>query len=260
MKLIPVYFTRLLFAILVASAVAVAQPVTNVTIMPSLPNSADTIILRLTTGVAFAYVGDAYRVRLAGNTLRVTLGARVARVLPPVLPPTIPGAEFTYVQIGNLPAGSYLIDVVQAGQNGASDVLVASGMSFEVTDARATKSAPYVRLNYSDHWWKPTESGWGLFIWQDRLDRVLAAWFTYGADGKPTWYTVQLGQWTSTNTYEGQVIQSTGPSFLNFAPGSTVGVQAVGTAKLVFSDANNGTFTYTVQNVTQSKEITRFRP
>ena len=130
----------------------------------------------------------------------------------------------------------------------------------KVTDNRATKVAPYIRLNYADHWWTPAESGWGLFVWHDNLDRVLAAWFTYGADNRAEWYTIQAGQWTNFNQYEGQIIKTTGPVFSSFVPGSAVQAQSVGTAKLVFTDVNTGTFTYTLNNVTQTKNITRFRP
>ena len=122
------------------------------------------------------------------------------------------------------------------------------------------KTRPYVALNVADHWWNPTESGWGLFIWHDRLDRLLAAWFTYGADNKPVWYTIQGGAWTGSNVYEGSIYQTTGPVFSAFTPGSNIGVQAVGTAKLGFSFDNTGTFTYTLNGVTQTKQITRFKP
>ena len=232
-----------------------AQANGSVTITPNNPTSADAIVVRyVTIPEGTRFVRDSYRVSMANGRIKLTLGE--------VIPSTIINIGLSIpidMSIGTLPTGNYVVDLYRAITN-SPDVAVSLNIPLTVTDDRVTKTAPYVRLNYSDHWWKPTESGWGLFVWHDRLDRVLAAWFTYGADGKPTWYTVQLGQWTSFSTYEGQVIQSTGPGFLNFSPGSTVGVQAVGTAKLAFSDANNGTFTYTVQNVTQSKDITRFRP
>ena len=234
---------------------ASAQTTGTVIISPANPTSADTIVVRyMVRFLGTRFVRDAYRTSMTDNRIRLTLGeVRTDPVIDPGL--TFP----IDMRLGPLPAGNYVVDLYTAVANQA-DVAVSLNHPLTVSDDRVTKSAPYVRLNYSDQWWKPSESGWGLFIWHGHSDQVMAAWFTYGADGKAAWYTIQLGRWTSFSTYEGQVIQSTGPSFLNFAAGSTVGVQAVGTAKLVFSDANNGTFSYTIQNVTQSKDITRFRP
>ena len=129
-----------------------------------------------------------------------------------------------------------------------------------VTDNRTVKTAPFVRLNYSDHWWNPAEPGWGLFIWQDNLDRVIAAWFTYGSDNKADWFTIQTGSWVGFNRYDSPMIRTTGPVFSAFVPGSAVQTQVVGNASLSFTDANNGTFTYTLNGVTQTKAITRFKP
>ena len=60
--------------------------------------------------------------------------------------------------------------------------------------------------------------------------------------------------------YDGQLIKTTGPSFAAFVPGGAVQTQAVGSASLNFTDADNGTFTYTLNGVTQTKNITRFKP
>ena len=131
--------------------------------------------------------------------------------------------------------------------------------SFAVGRA-ADRTKPNILLIYADDWWSPAESGWGLFIWHDNLDRVLAAWFTYGADNRAEWYSIQGGQWTKSFEYQGQIIKTIGPDFSAFVPGSSVQVQSVGTAKLSFTDLNNGTFTYTLNGVTQTKNITRFKP
>ena len=77
---------------------------------------------------------------------------------------------------------------------------------------------------------------------------------------RPEWYSIQAGSWVSFGQYEGQVIKTTGPGFSTFVPGSTVQTQVVGTATLNFTDANNGTFAYTLNGLAQTKNITRFRP
>ena len=172
--------------------------------------------------------------------------------------PTIdPGLIFFVdMDIGRLPSGSYVIDIFGAGAGaGQPDTAIVVDIPLVVTDNRVAKTAPYVQLNFADQWWNPAESGWGLFIWHDKLDRVLAAWFTYGSDNKAEWYTIQSGSWVNYKQYDGQLIKTTGPSFAAFVPGSAVQVQAVGTASLNFTDANNGTFTYTLNGVTQTKRV-----
>ncbi|MEO8384647.1 MAG: hypothetical protein ABI583_05360 [Betaproteobacteria bacterium] len=223
-------------------------------VTPANPTAADSVVLVYRTrlfGVLF--LRDSYRVSMSSNRIRVTMGELDTSA-------TIdPGLTFDLqFDVGRLPAGSYLIDLYQA-RAGQPDALIQSDVPLTVTDNRIAKATPYVRLNYSDHWWNPAESGWGLFIWHDNRDRLLAAWFTYGADNRAEWYTIQAGQWTRSVQYEGQIIKTTGPVFSSFVPGSNVQAQVVGTATLIFTDVNNGTFTYTLNGVTQTKPITRFK-
>ena len=227
----------------------------KVTLLPTTPTSADSITLRYRTNIFGArFLGDSYRLSMTNNRIRIVYGA-VSQV------PTIdPGLTFFVdMDIGRLPSGSYTVDLVHADA-GQPDSPIVVDIPLVVTDNRTAKASPYVRLNYADHWWNPADSGWGLFIWHDNLDRVLAAWFTYGSDNKADWYTIQLGSWVSFNRYDGQVIRTTGPAFSSFVPGSSVQTQVVGSASLNFTDANNGTFTYTLNGVTQTKNITRFKP
>ena len=204
-------------------------------------------------GLGTRNYSDPVQVSQENNRIRVVLG------IPGFgTPAPIPGSEFTYAELGKLPAGTYVVDVFSRG-SGTQQVAITTGIPLVVTDGRAGKPAPWVQLNYADHWWNPAESGWGLFIWHDSRDRVLAAWFTYGSDNKADWYTIQAGSWLFFNRYEGQVIKTTGPAFSAFVPGSVVQAQSVGTANIVFTDANNGVFTYTLNGVTQSKAITRFK-
>lgn len=240
------------------SAITFAQPPPTIVISPAAPSSADVITMRIDRGSPIPYLADSYRVSQQGNRLRVTLGS--VALLPGIPPPSLPGAQFTFVELGKIPTGSYSVDVFAPNANNQGEVALATGLSLVVSDARALKAAPYVQLNYADHWWNPAESGWGLFVWHDKLDRVLAAWFTYGSDNKAEWYTIQSGSWVNNKQYDGQLIKTTGPSFAAFVPGSTVQAQVVGSASLNFTDANNGTFTYTLNGVTQTKAITRFKP
>ena len=224
-----------------------------VVVLPTAPNSSDTILVRLNLGVTPPlFTGDTYRVEMVANRIRIILGAYNARFLAPF-------SFGLYAEIGKLPAGTYAVDAFDIDKTTGTLVLIGSSSSFVVSDGRVGKSKPFVNLNFADHWWNPAESGWGLFIWHDRLDRFLAAWFTYGTDNKPVWYTIQGGAWISPYVYEGPIYQTTGPVFSAFAPGSIVGAQVVGSAKLSFGP-DSGTFMYTLNGVTQTKNITRFKP
>ena len=69
---------------------------------------------------------------------------------------------------------------------------------------------------------------------------------------------------TAPNVYAGTLLQVTGPAFdaVPFPPvGSPGGATAatVGNGSLTFTDANNGTFAYTVNGISQTKAITRQR-
>jgi hypothetical protein len=115
--------------------------------------------------------------------------------------------------------------------------------------------------NYQDLWWRSpagSESGWGVNI-AHQGNILFATWFTYDAAGKGLWLVMSDGERVaSTSSFTGALYRTTGPAFdaQPWDP-SKVTVTQVGTATFTFSDANNGTFSYTVNGVSQSKAITR---
>src|SRR5437868_8055230 len=67
--------------------------------------------------------------------------------------------------------------------------------------------------NYSDHWWNPNESGWGVTI-ADHETQIFAVWYAYDTDGTPLWFTVPGGTFNSNRTFfSGDLYRTTGPSF-----------------------------------------------
>ena len=111
--------------------------------------------------------------------------------------------------------------------------------------------------DYTDLWWNPSESGWGLNLIQHPSRIIFGVWYTYAADGKRTWFVMSEGTWTSANTYSGPLYATTGPNLAQSFDASKVQVSPVGSATLTFSDAGNGTFAFTVNGVSGSKRITR---
>lgn len=254
------------FAIGIASSVAAAQTAlpAGIVMIPAQPSSADTIFLKIPRGGCIqTYVGATYRNSTSNGKIRVEILINLPNCPSPIGPLTT-----MTVEIGRLPPGSYSFDVVERLVQ-PSEVLrdIAANVPFTVSDHRATKTAPAVRLNYSDHWWDANNSGAGLFIWQDARDQLLAAWFTYGADGKPVWYTIQSGNWVTPTRYEGKLVQTS--RLANPIVGGTLeasgptSLQFVGTATLDFSGDDGalaGVFTSKLDDAAsaQTRSIRRF--
>src|SRR5207253_375604 len=58
-------------------------------------------------------------------------------------------------------------------------------------------------IDYTDMWYNPNESGWGLNVIQHPSQKIFGVWFTYRSTGRPTWYVLPDGVWTSSNVYSG---------------------------------------------------------
>lgn len=112
--------------------------------------------------------------------------------------------------------------------------------------------------NHTDLWWNPAESGWGMHL-TEAGNLIFAAWYTYASDGKPMWLTSVL-QKQPDGRFTGALNRPTaGTPFLqiNGTAATTFPVPDVGSATLTFSDGERGTFSYTLDGVTQQKSIER---
>ena len=113
----------------------------------------------------------------------------------------------------------------------------------------AAQSVP--SANYTDMWWNPSESGWGISFQQHPSHQVFAVWYTYdprettsSGRGKPLWFVMPGGTWTSPTRLTGTTYVTNGVPFNQ--PGSNPRNTAVGTFTFDFSGNSNGTFTYNV--------------
>lgn len=137
------------------------------------------------------------------------------------------------------------------GSNGPDD-------SFSLARIGAAAATPAV-ANYQGLFWNApagSESGWGInFAHQG--DIIFATWFTYDASGKALWLSTTATK-TAEGVYSGAIYQTHGPAFsaTPFSP-AAVTATAVGTGTLTFADANNGSFAYVVNGISQTKAITR---
>ena len=114
--------------------------------------------------------------------------------------------------------------------------------------------------NYQDLWWSDpagSESGWGLNV-THQGDILFVTWFTYGPAGRGMWLVGSRIAKTGNATFAGSLYRTSGPPF-DASPWNParVGVAEAGRMTLAFDDDTHGTFSYTLDGVTQTKRITR---
>lgn len=110
--------------------------------------------------------------------------------------------------------------------------------------------------DYSDIWWNPSESGWGMQLVQEG-STVFATVFFYGLDNKPTWIIATLTVGSDGNL-SGPVFVTTGPFYGNpvFDLNART-IRQAGTMTITFSNVSSAKLTYTVDNIMVTKNIVR---
>jgi hypothetical protein len=108
---------------------------------------------------------------------------------------------------------------------------------------------PTFAADYTDIWFTPAESGWGVNLVQSNAF-IYATFFIYGVDGKPTWLTATLS-YNGSTAYSGAVYSYTGTYYASPWDPAKFSEQLVGTASFQPSATNGaqGTLTYTVVGV-----------
>jgi hypothetical protein len=115
--------------------------------------------------------------------------------------------------------------------------------------------------DYTDLWYNPNESGWGLNLIQ-QSQSIFASLFVYGTDTSPRWFTasdLEPSPAGSTTRFSGTLYLSTGPYFgaTGFDPG-TVTRTAVGTMTINFDTPTTATLQYTVNGAPVTKTMVRY--
>jgi hypothetical protein len=124
-----------------------------------------------------------------------------------------------------------------------------------------TAFATTATVNYSDLWWNPDESGWGVTVAQEGTTLFLT-FYIYAPDGRPTWAVATLYRTAQSATgqpvFTGALHVTTGPYYgaPSFNPGAVTPRQA-GTATFAPSDATTASLTYSIDGVNVTKSIRR---
>jgi lysyl endopeptidase len=160
--------------------------------------------------------------------------------------------------IGQLYGGTGSCTEPGADYYGRFDVAYNAGMARWLAQAPQTPSAPTVTpaANFTDMWWNPSESGWGMAINQHD-ERLFAAWYVYDSAGRPTWLTMAGATWASPTRFTADIYATTGPDPTGAFDPNQVTRTRVGSGTLDFSAGDRGTFTYTVNGMGGSKAIQR---
>jgi len=127
--------------------------------------------------------------------------------------------------------------------------------SFCLAFATPASCAP----NYEGVWWNSppnSESGWGINL-THQGDAIFVSWFTYDVSGQGWWLSMTANK-TAEGIYSGTLIETAGPAFSAdpFDPAKVTRTQ-VGSGTLTFRDLDSGTFSFTLDGVSQTKFIAR---
>ena len=115
---------------------------------------------------------------------------------------------------------------------------------------------------FSDDWWNPDESGWGLVVMHQQ-DFIFATFFVYRSDGTPYWVTAQLqkvgtsGLATAPQVFTGPLYETNGPWFGGAFNPNLVGQSQVGTATFSSTSINSATLQYSIRGENVTKTIQR---
>ncbi|MBV5276666.1 hypothetical protein JZU56_02185 [bacterium] len=105
-------------------------------------------------------------------------------------------------------------------------------------------------------WWNQNETGWGTSL-THQYGVIFVPLYTYDASHNPVWYVASNCS-VSANGCSGDLYAVKGGS----APtspwnGANVALTAAGKLNLVFTDANTGSMSYSINGVSGSKAIVR---
>lgn len=137
-------------------------------------------------------------------------------------------------------------------------VIAGAHRSVQVERQRFAPAA-VLATDYTDLWWNPLESGWGIGIAQ-QSNVMFLAWFVYDESGRPTWLVASSCAVSAPgNGCRGDLYRTSGatgpaPATFDFA---AVNVTRVGTIEVAFENAFNGVVSYTVDGRSGVKAITR---
>ncbi len=140
-----------------------------------------------------------------------------------------------------------------AGENTGGNYVSSTALGYLPT------ATPTVPLNYTDIWFNPNESGWGIHIAHHNQE-LFGAWFTYDEQGNQLFITMPGCniQHFDGGTCTGDLYRTKGPSFKApvFDP-ALVTATKIGSATLTITGQDTATFNYRIGSSNFTKTIQR---
>lgn len=114
---------------------------------------------------------------------------------------------------------------------------------------------------YTDLWWNPRESGWGVNVVQ-QLETAFVTLFVYDPQGKPTWYyasDARIVAYVASGLpiFSGTLYRAEGPWHGGAFDPARVRPTAVGQVSLEVLAKDRMRVTYTAENVSVAREVVR---
>ncbi|CAN5317805.1 hypothetical protein BH11PSE11_BH11PSE11_38090 [soil metagenome] len=111
-------------------------------------------------------------------------------------------------------------------------------------------------VDYTDLWWNPNESGWGIALNQ-QSNIIFATWYAYDSTGKAVWYVVSNCTVVGTACTGDLYTVTGGVSLTQAWSSANVAPAKVGSATFTFTDSSSGSMKYTINGVEQTRTISR---
>jgi len=111
-------------------------------------------------------------------------------------------------------------------------------------------------VDYTDLWYIPAESGWGLNLIQQN-NVIFATMFVYGTDNTPRWYVASDLESSNGTNFSGALFKTTGSYFGAAWNPSQATATPAGSMSIVFNSPTSATLTYTADGATVTKSVQR---
>ncbi|MBL0141824.1 MAG: hypothetical protein IPP91_07070 [Betaproteobacteria bacterium] len=131
-----------------------------------------------------------------------------------------------------------------------------AGLAFALP-AQATSYS----TDFTDLWWNPAESGWGMNVIQQD-ETLFLTFFLYGPDNTARWYVASsvkptIPQPSNATRFTGALYRTTGPWFGGTFNPVDVGRTEVGAVTVTFDSSDTATLSYTIDGTPVVKVIER---
>lgn len=171
--------------------------------------------------------------------------------------PTFFGAVFDPASARVSAVGTMSLNFTDSNSGAMSYAIGSRSRTVAITRQPITGGITPPAVNYTDLWWDPAESGWGVSITQ-QFSTMFIAWYVYDGSGRPVWYVASNCAVRSSNDgCTGTLYSTVGPEMGPSFDSSRVRSAPVGTVTLNFASPNRATLEYVVHGFKATKTITR---